>query len=120
MIHSNQGIRFDGVAHNIISSSVPSFEDPDHSGGPNSECTPMLILLPQTGINDSFRPNEAPPTIRCQTRSDVFQAGRKVNQPVKNFNSLDCGFESNERSGESAEDCIWGRRRRRFNLIAAM
>jgi hypothetical protein len=39
-------------------------------------------------VNDAFRPNEAPPTSPMPTRNDVFQAGRKVNQPVKNFNSL--------------------------------
>jgi hypothetical protein len=32
-IHSNVGIRFDGVAHNVISSGVASFDDPDHGGG---------------------------------------------------------------------------------------
>ncbi len=31
-IHSNSGIRFDGVAHNLISSYVPNYDDPDHSG----------------------------------------------------------------------------------------
>src|SRR3989344_2592193 len=32
-IHSNQGIRFDGLAHNVVSSAVASYNDPDHSGG---------------------------------------------------------------------------------------
>ena len=87
MIHSNQGIRFDGVAHNIISSSVPSFDDPDHSGGNEFGVHTHVNPPPQTGVNDSFRPLEAPPNT-MQPRNDVFMAGRKVNQPVKNFNSL--------------------------------
>jgi hypothetical protein len=31
-VHSNMGIRLDGVAYNIVSSLVPAFNDPDHSG----------------------------------------------------------------------------------------
>ena len=32
-IHSNGGIRFDGLAHNLVTSSVSSYDDPDHTGG---------------------------------------------------------------------------------------
>src|SRR3989338_6371918 len=32
-IHSNGGIRFDALAHNLVSSAVASYDDPDHSGG---------------------------------------------------------------------------------------
>ena len=31
-IHSNKGIRFDGFAHNIVSSAVAEYNDPDHGG----------------------------------------------------------------------------------------
>ncbi|MFA6918362.1 MAG: hypothetical protein WC285_06100 [Candidatus Gracilibacteria bacterium] len=99
MVHSNQGIRFDGLAHNIISSSVPTVDDPDHCEHYNwhGDCDLNRNEFgvhthknppPQTGIDGTFRPNEAPPTDPMQTRSDVFQAGRKVNQPTKSFNSL--------------------------------
>ena len=87
MIHSNQGIRFDGVAHNLVTSSVPSFQDPDHSGGPEFGVHTHVNVPPQTGVNDAFRPLEGPPN-SMQTRNDVFQAGRKVSQPTKSFNSL--------------------------------
>jgi len=99
MVHSNQGIRFDGLAHNIISSSVPTVDDPDHCEHYNwrGDCDLNTEEFgvhthknppPQTGINAAFRPNEAPPTNPMQTRSDVFQAGRKVDLPTKSFNSL--------------------------------
>jgi hypothetical protein len=88
MIHSNQGIRFDGLAHNLITSSVPTVDDPDHSGANEFGVHTHKNIPPQTGIDSSFRPLEAPPTSPMQTRSDVFQAGRKVNQPTKSFNSL--------------------------------
>jgi len=87
MVHGNQGIRFDGLAHNTIDSSVPSFQDPDHSGGPEFGVHTHVNPPPGSGVNDSLRPNEAPPN-SMPTRNDVFEAGRKINQPVKNFNSL--------------------------------
>jgi hypothetical protein len=87
MIHSNQGIRFDGVAHNIVSSSVPTFDDPDHSGANEYGVHTHLNIPPQTGVNDNFRPLEAPPNA-MSARSDVFQAGRLVSKPGKSFNSL--------------------------------
>jgi hypothetical protein len=102
MLHSNQGIRFDGLAHNIVSSSVPDFDDPDHCEVPlrwhNNEWVcdfsrnefgvhTHVNIPPLTGINDNFRPLEGPPN-PLQIRNDVFEAGRKISQPVKNFNSL--------------------------------
>jgi hypothetical protein len=36
-IHSNDGIRFDGVANGLLSSACTSYNDPDHSG-PNEDC----------------------------------------------------------------------------------
>ncbi|MFH0853335.1 MAG: hypothetical protein V1853_02920 [bacterium] len=36
-IHSNNGIRFDGVAHGLITSSCNTYDDPDHVG-PNEDC----------------------------------------------------------------------------------
>jgi len=91
MLHSNQGIRFDGIAHNLVTSSVPSFQDPDHSGGPEFGVHTHVNIPPQTGVNDNFRPLEGPPN-PLQIRNDVFEAGRKVSQPVKNFNSLVADF----------------------------
>lgn len=36
-MHSNQGVRFDGVAHSIVSASVPCYNDPDTVGGGDCE-----------------------------------------------------------------------------------
>jgi len=36
-IHSNLGIRFDGVANGLVTSSCSTYDDPDH-GGPNEGC----------------------------------------------------------------------------------
>ncbi|USN53930.1 MAG: hypothetical protein H6760_02055 [Candidatus Nomurabacteria bacterium] len=36
-IHSNYGIRFDGLAHGLITSACSTYDDPDHSG-PQEDC----------------------------------------------------------------------------------
>jgi len=85
-VHSNKGIRFDGKAHNIISSSLGQYDDPDHEG--NNEFGVHTHVDPATGnINNSFQDLEAPPKI-VQTRSDVFLAGRQFPVPTVDFNGM--------------------------------
>jgi hypothetical protein len=78
-IHSNYGIRFDGVAHNIVSSSLYSYDDPDHSG-------PL-----EFGVHTHVNPTDpvspvypASPPIRI----DVFEAGRQMPLPTVSFNGV--------------------------------
>lgn len=112
MIHSNQGVRFDGVAHNIVSSSVPNFDDPDHCEHYDrfGQCDlnkneygvhTHVNTPPQTGVNDTFRPLEGPPNPML-ARSDIFQTGRQVSKPLKSFNSLisDLGVMKEQASSE--------------------
>jgi hypothetical protein len=90
-IHSNEGIRFDGFAHNVVSSHVPSYDDPDHSdtslefGVHTHRNTPPPT--PNNTVNDNFRPLEGPPTV-MQSRTDVFGAGRVVGADTINFTSI--------------------------------
>jgi len=74
-IHSNEGIRFDGLAHNVVTSSVLSWDDPDHSGGDEFGVHTHVNPPPGSGMNGSFRPAEAPPNA-VPSRPDVFEAGR--------------------------------------------
>ncbi len=76
-IHSNGGIRFDGVAHNIVSSAKPDYNDPDHSGANEFGVHTHVNVPPATGVNDAFRPLEAPPTTPVPIRTDVFESGRQ-------------------------------------------
>ncbi len=82
-IHSNGGIRFDGVIWNKISSSKTSYDDPDHSGA--VEFGVHTHVTSGTGsVNNSFRPLEAPPST-LQNRNDVFKAGREFPVPAVDF-----------------------------------
>ncbi len=91
-IHANGGVRFDGIAHNVVTSAKDKYDDPDHSG--NEEFgvhTHVRPPPPNSGItDDSFRIAEAPPN-PVPNRNDVFQAGRQFPVPAVDFT----GFTSN-------------------------
>lgn len=86
-IMSNKGIRFDGLAHNIVSSAVNTFDDPDHTGSSEFGVHTHRNNPPATTVNDAFRPAEAPNSA-VALRPDVFEAGRSF--PVANvdFNGV--------------------------------
>ncbi len=72
-IHSNQGIRFDGFAHNIISSAVANYDDPDHSGSN------------EFGVHTHVFPIDPLPPSPVPSRPDVFEAGRQFPVPAIEF-----------------------------------
>ena len=75
-IHSNHGIRFDGLAHNIVSSAVPQYDDPSHGGGE------------EFGVHTHVPPIDPLPPNPVPSRPDVFEAGREFPVSNKDFNSL--------------------------------
>ncbi len=77
-IHSNNGIRFDGLAHNLVSSAVDQYDDPDHSG------------LAEFGVHTHISPTDPLPTTTPSppNRSDIFMAGRALSVPAVNFSGL--------------------------------
>jgi hypothetical protein len=81
-IHSNSGIRFDGVAHNLITSSVPEFDDPDHAGG--EEFGVHTHVSPTDPLSDGNNP-----PLNVPVRNDVFMAGRSFPVSVVSFDMLD-------------------------------
>ena len=91
-VHANKGIRFDGLAHNLVTSALSSYDDPDHDDfgtdrhefGVHTHISPPP---PENNLVESFRPNEASPS-SVAVRNDVFLAGREFPVPVVDFNSL--------------------------------
>lgn len=86
-IHSNNGIRFDGIAHNLVTSAVTSYDDPDHSGNVEFGVHTHVNAPPSSGVNDTFRSLEAPNS-SVTTRSDVFLAGRQFPVPQADFTGM--------------------------------
>lgn len=81
-IHSNDGIRFDGYAHNIVRSAEGKYDDPDHSG--SDEWAVHTHVSP----TDSLPPDPIPPSPTLPNRPDVFAVGREVEVPVIGFDSM--------------------------------
>ncbi|HEY4516152.1 MAG TPA: hypothetical protein VJH67_03115 [Candidatus Paceibacterota bacterium] len=87
-IHVNQGLRFDGLAHNAVTAAVQSMDDPDHTGNNEFGVHTHVNAPPGSGVNDTFRSNEAPPTTPVPTRADIFEAGRQFPVPAVDFVGL--------------------------------
>lgn len=79
-IHANGGIRFDGVAHNIVTSSRTTYTDPD-SG------TTKWGVYTNSGTDDP-NPSVGP----VNNRPDVFIAGRQFPVPNVDFVGLTLGL----------------------------
>lgn len=86
-IQSNGGIRFDGIANNIVASALSDYDDPDHTGNNEFGVHTHVNPPPGTGVDDAFRPAEAPPNT-VPNRSDVFLAGRQFPVPAIDFTGL--------------------------------
>lgn len=75
-IHSNLGVRFDGLAHNIVTSAVSSYDDPDHSGAN------------EFGVHTHISPTDPLPPAQVPIRNDVFLAGRQFPVPAVDFTGI--------------------------------
>jgi len=101
-VHSNGGIRFDGLAHNIVTSSVTSYDDASHADttlehGVHTHVKP----LPETGVYATSVVAEAPPS-GVATRADVFSAGRSFPINAIDFNGLTTQISSLKTQAQSA------------------
>jgi hypothetical protein len=75
-IHSNGGIRFDGVAHNLVTSSRSTYNDPSHSGSV------------EYGVHTHTAPVDPIPPEPLPVRQDIFMAGRQFPVPLVDFVGL--------------------------------
>lgn len=77
-IHANGGIRFDGLAHNVVTSAATHFDDPDHGGAE------------EWGVHTHVNPIDPvwTSTSSLPVRPGVFMAGRQVGIPSTNFAGL--------------------------------
>ena len=82
-VFSNNGIRFDGLAHNTISSLLPSFNDPTYGGN-------RLEFGVHTTVNptDPGAPTYPWPDGTVPNRPDVFMGGRAFPVPKISFTGV--------------------------------
>lgn len=75
-IHSNKGIRFDGFTHNIVTSALSDYDDPDHAGGN------------EFAVHTHVSPTDPLPPAAVPNRPDVFEVGRQFPVPQIDFVGL--------------------------------
>ncbi|HLA25761.1 MAG TPA: hypothetical protein VJ028_01215 [Patescibacteria group bacterium] len=78
-IHSNNGIRFDGLTHNIITSTISQYDDPD-----SDDCNGNTSF----GVHTCIAPADPRPPASVPARTDVFQIGRDFPVPQIDFNGI--------------------------------
>jgi len=89
-IHSNAGIRFDGIGHNTISSALSQYDDPDHTGGL------------EYAVHTHVSPTDPLPPTALPSRPDVFLAGRQISVPVIDFSGFSADISSIRSDAQSA------------------
>ncbi|MBI5079657.1 hypothetical protein HZB06_03280 [Candidatus Wolfebacteria bacterium] len=72
-IHSNKGVRFDGLAYNLVTSALSSYDDPDHTGAN------------EFGVHTHVSPTDPLPPASVPARTDVFIVGRQFPVPEVDF-----------------------------------
>lgn len=75
-VHSNFGVRFDGLAHNLVTSAQDKFNDPNHAGSD------------EFGVHTHKNTIDPIPPAPVPDRSDVFLAGRAFPVPAVDFAGL--------------------------------
>ena len=74
-LHSNGGILFDGIAHNIISSNKETYTDPDYHTN-------------EYAVHTRVSPIDPAPPSTLPERPDVFMAGRQFPLPQVDFSGI--------------------------------
>ncbi len=72
-IHANGGIRFDGLANGLVTSSVTQYDDPSHAGAN------------EFGVHTHVSPTDPLPPASAPSRPDVFAGGRQFPVPAFDF-----------------------------------
>jgi hypothetical protein len=75
-IMANGGIRFDGLAHNLVRSSRATYDDPDHGG------------QEEFGVHTHVPPVDPLPPAPVPSRPDVFAGGRLFPVPGLDFTGI--------------------------------
>lgn len=88
--HSNGGVRFDGVSHDLVTSARSTYDDPNHSGAY------------EYAVHTHTAPTDPLPPTTLPVRNDVFVGGRKFPVPLVSFSGITAGLatiKSNAQSG---------------------
>lgn len=100
-VHSNRGIHLDGLAHNLVTSSLATYDDPDHSGSLEFAVHTHVNPPPGSGTNNTFRAAEAPPN-SVPVRADIFMIGRQFPVPEVDFTGITASLSKMKADAQTA------------------
>lgn len=92
-IHVNGGIRFDGLAHNLVTSGATTYTDTD-----SDACTAN-----SWAVHTCLSPADPSPPGTLPLRADVFEAGRLISQPTINFSGFTADLAILKTKAQSAQ-----------------
>ena len=92
-IHINGGIRFDGLAHNIVTSGTTTYTDTD-----GDACTTNNSY----GVHTCLTPADPTFPTALPSRPDVFEAGRLISQPLIDFSGFTTDLATLKADAQSA------------------
>jgi len=95
LLHSNGGIRFDGIAHNLVTSALSTYTDPDFGG------------IRYAVYTQDSPADPSPPTAITNNRLDVFMAGRQYPVPSVDFVGITSNINSMKTAAASSSRW-WG------------
>jgi len=89
-VHSNKGIRFDGIANNIVSSALDYYDDPDHNESGADVFAYGVHTHNDAGIGTYNETEEGNPALNMPppAQSTIFRSGRVLQAPVVSFDLL--------------------------------
>ncbi len=96
-VHVNGGIRFDGLAHNIVTSGTTTYTDTDYDA-----CTTNNSY----GVHTCLSPADPTSPTALPSRPDVFEAGRLISQPTISFSSFTADLATLKTNAQTA-DGFW-------------
>ncbi|MDB5266725.1 MAG: hypothetical protein JWN89_540 [Parcubacteria group bacterium] len=115
-LHSNGGIHFDGIAHNVVTSALSTYNDPDHTGAVEFGVHTHKNIPPASGVDDNFRPLEAPPS-SLTPRADVFIAGRQFPVPAVDFTGITANLSQMKTDAQAAGKYLSSSGRQGYKII---
>jgi competence protein ComGC len=75
-VHSNYGVRIDGLAYNLVTSSLSTYDDPEHTGAD------------EFGVHTHKTTTDPLPPAAVPNRPDVFVGGRKFPVDVVDYTGI--------------------------------
>ena len=97
-VHSNFGVRFDGIAYNTVSALPARFDDPSYGGN-------EMEFGVHTTVNPADPKAPAYPWVlgTVPIRSDIFVGGREFPAPEVNFTSVTADFSNMKNKAQNGK-----------------